>query len=555
MYTHRVSLLARASASTSPTLGAVSTRDELVGAVLAQRYKVIAPIGRGGMGTVYSGRHRATGRALAIKVLHPRYDDDRSVSERFEREARAASIIEHENIVNFIDIGRTDAGRLFLVMELLKGEDLRKTLVRERRLPWARVKTIAVQIARALGASHEKGVVHRDLKPENCFRVSRGDNPDFIKILDFGIAKISAPEIVGGRGETTAGTVLGTSRYMAPEQRLGIGVDPRVDIYALGVIVYQLLTGRLPIDGPDESRFVASLVSDEPLPIRQLAPEVVIPDALEAVVQRALAKRPEERFQSMVALEEALVACPVVETPRSFASTLKVAQEARVEPSSDTVAFASTVMMPPRVAPTPTPLATPQVVAEGGVAAEASLQRALAASRRPGCLLVFLGLLVALAVLGVLLADIYETERDTDPRVIVAKTRDLEGSTTGEDAVGEASLTGANSTGANSTGASPEIDALTAADEPDPPLPPDPTPVASSKRLKPRIFDWKSSVRDNCGDKSAVTRLEIIFHKSRQEVKKHAPIFPRDYNCVVDHLKMLRNQGKRLPRSGTYKVG
>jgi len=285
----------------------------LVGTILADRYQIIERIAEGGMGTVYLAEHITIHRRLAVKVLSPDLGNSPDIAQRFLREAQASSMIQHEHIVDIIDFGYTERGQAFLAMELLEGEDLATTLEREGRLPWTRLRRMVLQMCRALHAAHDKGVVHRDMKPDNCFRIKRGGNADFIKLLDFGIAKVMT-EATTFRGKkpvaqaTAAGTLLGTPEYMAPELARDGVPDARVDIYSLGVMMYELLTGSVPLRGETFMATIALHLTQEPIPPRQRAPSADIPPAIEAVVMRALAKEPDDRFQNIREMTEALVA-------------------------------------------------------------------------------------------------------------------------------------------------------------------------------------------------------------------------------------------------------
>ncbi|MCA9719203.1 MAG: serine/threonine protein kinase, partial [Myxococcales bacterium] len=212
-----------------------SVGDALVGQVLCDRYEILDKLGEGGMGTVYLAEHITIHKRCAIKVLSSEYANKQDLIDRFLQEARAASMISHENVVEITDFGTAPNGSVFFVMEWLDGEDLSSTVEREGALPWTRVKPIALQICRALGAAHDKGIIHRDMKPENCFRVKRSTSNDFIKVLDFGIAKVTTDD-GEGKGLTKTGMIFGTPEYMSPEQAQGIRVDHRADIYAVGVI-------------------------------------------------------------------------------------------------------------------------------------------------------------------------------------------------------------------------------------------------------------------------------------------------------------------------------
>ncbi|MCB9703828.1 MAG: protein kinase [Myxococcales bacterium] len=297
---------------TNPVIPPRPAPASLVGTVLAERYQVLRIIAEGGMGSVYLAEHITIGRRLAVKVLSTDLGNSPEVVQRFLQEARAASMIQHEHIVDIIDFGYTEQGQAFLAMEHLEGEDLATTLEREGRLPWARLRRMVLQICRALNAAHEKGVIHRDMKPDNCFRIKRGGNADFIKLLDFGIAKV-VTESGTFRGKkpvaaTEAGTLLGTPEYMAPELARDCVPDARVDIYSLGVMIYELLTGVVPFKGETFMSTVAMHLTQDVVPPRQRAPSADIPPAIEAVIMKALAKDPNERFQNIREMTEAIVA-------------------------------------------------------------------------------------------------------------------------------------------------------------------------------------------------------------------------------------------------------
>jgi serine/threonine protein kinase len=284
----------------------------LVGKILAERYQILKCLAEGGMGTVYLAEHTTIGRRLAVKVLSPDVGSSPEMVQRFLQEARAASMIQHEHIVDIIDFGYTAQGQAFLAMELLDGEDLATTLDREKRIPWPRLRRMVLQICRALNAAHEKGIIHRDMKPDNCFRIKRGGNADFIKLLDFGIAKVMT-EATTSRGKhpvaaaTAAGTLLGTPEYMAPELARDGVPDGRVDIYALGVMMYELLTGDVPFRGETFMATVAKHMTQEPTPPSERCPEAMIPPPIEAVILRAMAKDPAERYQNVRELTEAII--------------------------------------------------------------------------------------------------------------------------------------------------------------------------------------------------------------------------------------------------------
>jgi serine/threonine-protein kinase len=215
-------------------------RDPLIGEVLGERYKVGAVLGEGGMATVYRAEHVLIGKEFAVKVLVGDVAADPKMVERFKREAQAASRLDHEHIIQVTDFGSTPEGLLYIAMELLQGKDLATAIHREAPFEPARAVRISRQIALGLAHAHERGLVHRDLKPENIMLVPRDEQPDFVKILDFGLARVreSAHRNEGER-LTSSGMVFGTPEYMCPEQALGKEVDARGDLYALGVVVYR----------------------------------------------------------------------------------------------------------------------------------------------------------------------------------------------------------------------------------------------------------------------------------------------------------------------------
>jgi tRNA A-37 threonylcarbamoyl transferase component Bud32 len=281
--------------------------DPLVGAVLGQRYRIVSRIGAGGMGAVYRAEHIMMKRELAIKVLHPELGGRDEFVRRFEREAQSASRLAHPNIINATDFGRTETGLLFLAMEYLAGRSL-TSLIKEGPLPLGRALGIIRQVLAGLTHAHAAGVVHRDLKPDNIMLVERDGSADNVKILDFGIAKMSAPlESMGGREALTqAGVIFGTPDYLSPEQALGEAVDARADVYAAGVILFEMLVGRRPYESEDKVRIISMHLS-HPLPrMRDLSPKVDVPLPIEQAVLQALEKQREHRFASAAAFRAAL---------------------------------------------------------------------------------------------------------------------------------------------------------------------------------------------------------------------------------------------------------
>lgn len=282
----------------------IAQEDPLLGVVLSERYRICELMSQGGFGKVYRAEHVTIGRPLAVKVLtasaHALDDEDRR--RRFLSEARATSQIRHPHIIDIIDFGHTADGLAFYAMELLSGEDLAQMLRREGPIPWERLGPMVVQICSALATAHRLGIVHRDIKPANCFRVEMQDNHDFIKVLDFGIAKFYDPPPGMDVPRTATHAIMGTPAYMAPEFAEGVPADVRTDIYALGVLIYELATGSRPIRGAD---FVSTLYNHryvEPAAPRTLIPD--IPEAAEQIILRALRKSPDQRQQTMRELQE-----------------------------------------------------------------------------------------------------------------------------------------------------------------------------------------------------------------------------------------------------------
>ena len=277
-------------------------------ALMSDRYRILKRIGRGGMGEVFLAEHAAIGKQVAIKILSEDFARKPRIVQRFLQEARAASLIRHENVVDITDFGHTPSKLPFLTMEYLDGEDLKAMLRREIRLPWPRARRILLQVLAALEAAHEQGVIHRDIKPDNCFRLTRGENEDFIKVLDFGIAKVLGDEI--DQALTQTGVVMGSAEYMSPEQAKSEPIDARTDLYSVGVILYQMLTGKVPFRANGFMGTLSKHIMEPPPPPRQIAPEVKISRQLEQLVLKALAKEPAERFQSAREFAAALRALP-----------------------------------------------------------------------------------------------------------------------------------------------------------------------------------------------------------------------------------------------------
>ena len=269
-----------------------NVQDPLVGRVLDGRYRVEEKIGEGGMGIVYRVVHTALNKVLAIKVLRGDHARDHDTVQRFIQEATSATSIGHENIIDISDFGRLPDQSVYFAMEYLEGEALTDLIERGGSVPTGEAISIVRQIASALGAAHARGVVHRDLKPDNVMLVRRGDTDKFVKVVDFGIAK------VGGASSklTRTGMVFGTPHYMSPEQAAGQSVDQRTDIYALGVIMYEMFTGKVPFDADTFMGILTKHMFEPPLRPSETGRAL---GAIEEVILKALAKKPEDRYQKM----------------------------------------------------------------------------------------------------------------------------------------------------------------------------------------------------------------------------------------------------------------
>ena len=269
--------------------------DPMLGHTLDNKYRLDAQLGVGGMGTVYRARHLLIDRPVAVKVLNPRFVEDEAARTRFQREARAAGRLQHTNAVTVTDFGQTSDGYVYIVMELLEGRTLRDILAKEAPLEAARSVSLMLQVSDAVAAAHEAGIIHRDLKPANIFIVQRAEVPSLVKVLDFGIAKLAAESLEEDevKALTQVGAMIGTPRYMSPEQCNGAELTPAADVYSLGVILYEMLTGTVPFSGSTPLAIAMKHTSELPRRPREFVAS--IPAALEDVVLHALEKRPQDR--------------------------------------------------------------------------------------------------------------------------------------------------------------------------------------------------------------------------------------------------------------------
>ena len=328
--------------------------DPLIGRTLDGRYALDERIGRGGMGDVYRGRHLMMSSRVAVKVLRPVVAADPTATQRFTREARGAFKLDHPNSVRVFDFGFDNAaGVMYLVMEYVDGRTVADELAVDGPLSGERACHVAGQVCSVLEQAHGIGLVHRDLKPENLMLIRRGDDPDFVKVLDFGLAKLYEPDSAGTTmfslaAVTQDGTVFGTPEYMSPEQATGQQLDPRSDVYSLGVVLYEMVTGLLPFQG---NSFMATLSAH----VRQTAeapgarrPDLNIAPALDALILRCMAKKPDERPASATALkyELAQLATRLRDRPSRLPAALA---------SSDTLELSRVQMQAHGTSPTSAP--------------------------------------------------------------------------------------------------------------------------------------------------------------------------------------------------------
>jgi serine/threonine-protein kinase len=338
--------------------------DPLIGQTLAGRYSIQKKLGEGGMGAVYLATHNVLEKQVALKVLHTEFARKADLVERFMQEAKAASRIRHENVIDISDFGATPEGIVFFAMELLKGHDLHEEVARARLagqlLPYTRSKKIFLQICAALSAAHARGIVHRDLKPENVYLVEFLGDPDFVKLLDFGIAKLTEVN-EEGRKLTKTGMLFGTPEYMSPEQARGEHVDHRVDVYAMGCIMFQLVTGRVPFEADNFMGVLSLHLTEAPPAI----PEAVFdrigaPRELAMVIDRALAKDRAARWQTIDDFANAVRAISGEAPIDRSTGNVQTLQRAASVAAPETTTQARTPTPPPITPVTATPTETRQ---------------------------------------------------------------------------------------------------------------------------------------------------------------------------------------------------
>ncbi len=275
--------------------------------ILNGQFLIEQKIGSGGMGAVYRANQPAMNRQVAVKILHPKLTNRKDLASRFRREARAMSHLAHPNTVKVFLYGELEDGSLYIVMEYLEGKNLNQVVRREGPLPVERAIPVLVQVCGALQEAHSQGIIHRDLKPENIFLSTNGGLKDYAKVLDFGLAKVTERELrPGSIMLTQEGMVFGTPEFMSPEQAQGKKLDSRSDLYSLATILYEVLTGKLPFDAKTPMEYIQLHVTKAPIPLDERVPGKRFPPGLGAVIMKALAKKPEERFATALEFADAL---------------------------------------------------------------------------------------------------------------------------------------------------------------------------------------------------------------------------------------------------------
>lgn len=311
---------------------------EWIGRVIDRRYKIVKELAEGGMGTVYIAEHLALGKEVALKIIHPELAGDDELAERFAREAMATAKLDHPHVASAMDYGKLPEGGAYLVMQLVRGPSLQDVLETQGRVPWPRVCAIGAQVADALSAAHAHGIIHRDLKPENVMLVPRDDGSELVKVLDFGIARLSDDKVnpVARRSRLTRrGTVMGTPGYMSPEQALGENIDERADIYALGTLMWESMVGRTLWEGDTLTDIVQSQLSEDLTPrLAEEANDPTVPPELQALVDAMLAHHADDRPTKAGEVRDALRQLTLKATVEGNANLTPPMGLARLDPKT-----------------------------------------------------------------------------------------------------------------------------------------------------------------------------------------------------------------------------
>ncbi len=365
--------------------------------ILDGQFKILQKIGAGGMGAVYKASQPAMNRMVGVKILHPKLNSRKDLTSRFGREARAMSHLTHPNSTKVFLYGELEDGSLYIVMEFLEGKNLNQTVRSDGPFPVARALPILIQVCGALDEAHKAGIIHRDMKPENIFLCQQGALRDYPKVLDFGLAKVTEREMrPGSLILTQEGMVFGTPEFMSPEQAMGQTLTPASDLYSLAVILYEVLTGKLPFDAKTGIDYIQLHVNAKPIPLSQRVPGLKFPPLLGEVLARALEKKPEDRFAS--AADFALALKAVLEGKTVLPRELSRAEDTRANtlPMPGAPARPASAEAPAGSASSQPPAGSRQssVAPSGALAGRATAPTELTA-RRPQSL----GMLVAVALL------------------------------------------------------------------------------------------------------------------------------------------------------------
>jgi serine/threonine protein kinase len=315
--------------------------DEWIGATIGDRYEVVELLGKGGMGVVYLARQKMMDRYVAIKMLQAQLTQDEISVKRFQQEAKAASCLNHPHLVMLHDYGITETGQPYLVMEYLQGRSLLQVIKREGILTPQKAAKIFSEVADGLAHAHHQGIVHRDMKPSNILLVEQEGDPDFVKVVDFGLAKMMPWSGKESQHLTKTGEVFGSPIYMSPEQCMGKELRPTSDIYSLGIALYESLTGRPPFRGANSIATASKHLSDPPPAFSETRPDLQLPESLEKIIFKALAKDPAARFQDMAEFKDALEASVKSPGLSSSSSSSSVRLQRLNAPQNSTIAIPS----------------------------------------------------------------------------------------------------------------------------------------------------------------------------------------------------------------------
>lgn len=526
-----------------------AAEDALIGQIIGGRYRVTGVLGEGGMGIVYIGEQQmgSTVRKVAIKTLHSHLSKDPSVLARFHRECGTVAQLEHPNTIKFFDFGSTADGTLYIAMEFVKGEPLSDTIEKRGPISPDRVLKIMKQVCGALEEAHDQGIIHRDLKPENVILTERAGEKDFVKVLDFGIAARS--ESADAQKEqklTQQGMVLGTPPYMSPEQFTGKALDLRSDIYSLGVMAYEMLTGKLPFEADTPWQWATQHMTAQPLPFEVTAPTSAIPEALRAAILRALAKERESRQDSAKEFFAELsggggitVDEPAVSQDPAKAGTAAMAA------APDFAAMAGTAgPVSPPVAQAHAPVAPPVVHAAPHIPAPAPQQRGGGGGGK--------GLIVALAAVGgilligivVVVAKQMKPSTDEDQPLTNPFTS-TSGQTTIAPQIDTAATAGSGAPEATGTGETPDT---TPKPKPTPTPTPKPTPKPTADGCQACISAAQSgnipgaaAAMRNCSDPALKSACQ---KRARGSAARAAQSAARNGNCA--QAKAIQNAARGM---------